>query len=234
MKSEHSNYVKYYTVTRRVYKMVLSCVLQITSEHYYSCELTRKIPVRVSIITINGDSGFGIIEPLDGSEQSVRRYVSELKKSSSTKEVEVTYRSPEGYWTRVVHELKDPSIYDTILQSGCMSNLPIKIEKGIQNHTVLFPSQEKLRKLLQLLKSRFTNVSIKMIRSTPITLSRVSLTKKQAEAFRLVFDSGYYSIPRQSQLSELSGKLGIKRVALQERLRRAELQIMRAYAKDQF
>ena len=59
-------------------------------------------------------------------------------------------------------------------------------------------------------------------------------TKKQAEAFRLVFDSGYYSIPRQSHLSELGEKLGIKRVALQERLRRAELQIMSAYAKDLF
>ncbi|MHA1575796.1 MAG: helix-turn-helix domain-containing protein [Candidatus Thorarchaeota archaeon] len=214
--------------------MVLSCILQITSEHYYSCELTRKIPVRVSIITINGDSGFGIVEPLDGNEQSVKRYVAELEKSSSTKEVEVTYRSPEGYWTRVVHELNDPSIYDTILQSGCMSNLPIKVENGIQSHTVLYPSQEKLRNLMHLLKSRFTNVSIKNIRSTPVALSRVSLTKKQAEAFRLVFDSGYYSIPRQSHLSELCEKLGIKRVALQERLRRAELQIMSAYAKDLF
>lgn len=214
--------------------MVLSCILQISSEHYYSCELTRKIPVRVSIVTIDGDSGFGIVEPLDGNEKSVKRYVSELEKSSSTKEVEVTYSSPNGYWTRVVHKLDSPSIYATILQSGCMTNLPIIIEKGIQSHTVLFPSQEKLRGLLYLLRTRYTNVSIKKIRSVPIGLSRVSLTKKQEEAFRLVFNSGYYSIPRQSHLEELSGQLDIKRVALQERLRRAELQIMTAYAENLF
>lgn len=214
--------------------MVLSCILQISSEHYYSCELTRKIPVRVSIVTIDGDSGFGIVEPLDGNEQSVKRYVAELGKSSSTKEVEVTYRSPNGYWTRVVHELDSPSIYATILQSGCMTNLPIIIENGIQNHMVLFPSREKLRNLLHLLRTRYTSVSIKKMRSVPIGLSRVSLTKKQEEAFRLVFDSGYYSIPRQSHLEELSGKLDIKRVALQERLRRAELKIMSAYAENIF
>ena len=132
--------------------MVLSCILQISSEHYYSCELTRKIPVRVSIVTIDGDSGFGIVEPLDGNEQSVKRYVAELEKSSSTKEVEVTYSSPNGYWTRVVHELDSPSIYATILQSGCMTNLPIIIENGIQSHTVLFPSREKLRSLLEVPK----------------------------------------------------------------------------------
>ena len=214
--------------------MVLSCILQISSEHYYSCVLTQKIPVRVSIVTIDGDSGFGIVEPLDGDEQSVKRYVAELEKSPSTKEVEVTYSSPNGYWTRVVHELDSPSIYATILQSGCMTNLPIIIENGIQNHMVLFPSRDKLRSLLHLLRTRFTNVSIKKIRSIPIGLSKVSLTKKQEEAFKLVFNSGYYSIPRQSHLEELSGKLDIKRVALQERLRRAELQIMTAYAEKLF
>ena len=169
--------------------MVLNCILQISSEHYYSCKLTQNIPVRVSIVTINGDTGFGIVESLDGNEDSVKMYIMELERSSSTKEVEITYKSPDGYWTRVVHELETPSIYDTILHSGCMTNLPITIENGIQSHMVLAPSREKLRDLLHLLRSRFTTVSIKKLRSTPVGLSRVFLTKKQDEAFRLVFNS---------------------------------------------
>lgn len=214
--------------------MVLQCILQISSEHYYSCDLTGKLPVRVSIVTVNGNTGFGIVEPLDGNEENIQQYLKELKQSPSIEEVDVTYRSPQGYWTRVVHKLGNPSIYETILQSGCMTNLPIIVEGGVQEHHVLFPSREKLRDLLHLLRSRFTSVSIKQLKSLPIGLSKVSLTSKQNEAFVLAFEAGYYSIPRKSSITELCGDLGIKRVAMQERLKRAELRILSAYAINKF
>ena len=47
--------------------------LQISSENYYSCEITRKIPVRVSIVAIQLPEGYGYIEPMKvGDEESLK------------------------------------------------------------------------------------------------------------------------------------------------------------------
>ena len=212
--------------------MVLECLLQITAENYYSCELTDKIPVRVSIMTINGDTGFGVIEPVQGVESHIAEYVDQLKDDEDISEVEVTYKSSEAYWTRVVHQLEGPSIYETILSSGCMSRLPIIIQNGVQKHTVLAPSKNRVKEMLSLLRKRFSEVQLLRLRTTPYTKSKVRLTDKQSEALRLAHESGYYEIPRSVKIAELAKKLDISRVSMQERLRRAERDIMNAYALD--
>ncbi|MGY5854682.1 MAG: helix-turn-helix domain-containing protein [Candidatus Thorarchaeota archaeon] len=211
--------------------MVVQSTIQVSSEDYYSCVLTRKIPVRVSIVTIDGDTGLGILESIESNEKHLQRYMDELEASPSVVEAEVTYRSPDIYWTRVVHRMDRDSIYETILQSGCMTRLPIVIEGGVQNHVVLAPSRERLRNLLEQLRTRFTSVKIRRVQSTPTGTFHVSLTPKQKQAFNLAFQSGYYEIPRKSTLEELSKELGIKRVAMQERLRRAERHIMHEFAE---
>ncbi|MGV9102623.1 MAG: hypothetical protein ACOC3C_00715, partial [Candidatus Thorarchaeota archaeon] len=71
----------------------------ISARDYYSCELTSKIPVRVLIVTINGPTGFGIVESLKGEEESIEEYVEALHLSKSITEVSVTYRSSTAYWT---------------------------------------------------------------------------------------------------------------------------------------
>jgi len=209
--------------------MVVQCIIEVSSEHYYSCELTQKIPVRVSIIAINGDTGFGILEPLEGAEPSIQMYVEHLRESSSIVSVDVTYRSPKTYWTRVVHKMNGLSIHDTILQEGCMSFLPIIVERGFQIHTVLAPSREILSNLLHALRKQFTRVKIRRIKTTPTGLSQEILTEKQKEAISLAFKLGYYSIPRKYKIEDLAVKLKIRRVAMQERLRRAELRIFTSY-----
>ena len=65
--------------------MVINCVIEIGSEDYYSCDLTKKIPVRVSILTINGNTGFGVVETLDGNEESCQQYVYDLRKIHYTR-----------------------------------------------------------------------------------------------------------------------------------------------------
>ncbi|TFG12638.1 hypothetical protein EU537_08730 [Candidatus Thorarchaeota archaeon] len=212
--------------------MVLECLLQISAENYYSCELTSRIPVRVSIMTINGDAGFGVIEPLQAMESHIIEYVEQLKANDNIREVEVTYKSTEAYWTRVVHHLEGPSIHDTVLHTGCMSRLPIIIQDGIQKHTVLAPSRKKVKEMLDLLRARFSEVQLLRLRTTPYPKSTVTLTDKQTEAFRLAYKSGYYAIPRHVKIIELADQLDISRVAMQERLRRVERNIMKAYADD--
>ncbi len=204
--------------------------IQISSDDYYSCELTKKIPVKVSIVAIRLPEGFGILEALNGGEETIKAYIDECEASDSIQECEIMFSSPTVYWTRTVHKLDYPSIYETVLESGNMSLLPIIISNGIQFHTVISPSRDTLKELLRTLKYRFTRVRIVSLSSTPFSPSEV-LTMKQLEAFKLAFFNGYYEIPRRSNLAELAKHLGIKRVAMQERLRRAELRILTDYTQ---
>ena len=211
---------------------MIQAAVQISSEGYYSCDLTRIIPVRVTIVTINGPVGFGIIESLNGNEKALKQYIRKMKKSRNVISIETTYKSQEAYWTRAVHEVGGQSIYETVLQSGCMTQLPIIIEGGVQNHIILAPSRSSFSDLLKILRSRFEVVKIRRLRSTVTSTSQSTLTQKQVDALRLAIHSGYYEIPRKIYIETLAEKLGIKRVAMQERLRRAEKAIITEFAEE--
>jgi predicted DNA binding protein len=158
--------------------------------------------------------------------------VNALTASKSVLEFEITYKSQEVYWTRIIHKLDFPSIYETVLESGNMSLLPITIMKGVQFHTVLSPSRNSLKNLLEILKTRFTAVKILSLHSEPLKSKMNLLTQKQLEAFTLAFNQGYYRMPRHVRIEDLAKKLGVKRVAVQERLRRAELRIFTEFVRD--
>ena len=211
---------------------VIQAKVLISTEDYYTCDITRTIPVRVTITTINGPVGFGIIEALDGGEESIKQYVSAMKASSSVVEIEITYQSPTVYWTRVVIQPDTPSIYETVLESSCMTRLPVIIQRGVQEHTILAPSREAFRDMLNSLKARFSQVRLRHVRSFASTLPKHRLTVKQMEAMIVAFSSGYYDIPRGITVTEMSERLGIRRVAMQERLRRAERTIITDFVED--
>jgi predicted DNA binding protein len=211
---------------------VIYTYLQISSKDYYLCELTKKIPVKITIVTIQLPEGYAYIEALEGGEKTIKAYIDSQKSSPNIPEFEITYKSPSVYWTRAVHQLDYPSIYETVLESGNMALLPITVVKGIQYHRVLSPTRSSLRNLLKILKNRFTTVKILSLSTTPYKPVKSLLTSKQLTAFKLAYDKGYYQIPRRIKVEELAETLGIKRSAMQERLRRAELQIVSEYAKS--
>jgi predicted DNA binding protein len=112
-----------------------------------------------------------------------------------------------------------------------MTRLPIFVESGYQKHVILAPSNLQLSILLKELRSKFTEVRIMRVTKIPSGVSYSPLTEKQQNAFKLAYDSGYFEMPRRCKLSELADKLGIKRVAMQERLRRAEIKIVREFVE---
>jgi predicted DNA binding protein len=211
---------------------MIEAKLEITAEGYYSCDLTRKIPVRVDLISINGPLGFGIIQSLNGEEKTLTNYVRGLRQSPSIVEVRVTHKTPEQYWTEVTHKLKSKSIHETILESGCMSRFPIVIQGGTQIHHLLAPDQDAFRLAFNTLRSRFSKVSVLNVRRSPRGSLGPGLTHKQLDAIKLAISNGYYDIPRGSEINTLAKKLKIKRVAMQERLRRAERTIMQKFAEE--
>jgi len=211
---------------------MIEAILQIFSENYYSCELTKNIPVRINLVSINGPEGFGIIESLDGTEAPLRKYLRFMKRSSSILEIEITHKSNLQYWTRAVHRVDGPSIHETVLENGCMTRLPIIISKGSQYHTILAPSQQEFSQVFDNLKERFTSVKIERVRRYPGGILTPLLTLKQIDAVRLAYTRGYYEIPRKCEVQEIAKELGIKRVAMQERLRRAEKIIMKDFVQE--
>jgi len=181
-------------------------------------------------VAINGPEGFGIIESLDGTENPLKKYARSMKRSKSIIEFEVTHRSETQYWTRARHFMKDKSILETVLESGCMTKLPIIIANGKQTHTIFAPTHIEFSRMFDNLKRRFTSVELERLRRYPSSISNPLLTKKQEQAFRIAWMRGYYEIPRKSEVESLASKIGIKRVAFQERLRRAERAIVREFA----
>ena len=207
--------------------------LIIGSEDYYSSVLTKKYQVRVTLLAINNDLGFGFIEALNGEETEIVNYITEMKAYSHLIEMEITHKSPGLYWTRALHKPNINSIYTTILESGNMTQLPIILENGLQSHNVLSPDAQSFRHLLKLLKSRFSVVDLKSSSSIPTSTGLPSLdailTKKQIQIFVASWEMGYYEIPRKITLEQIAETLGVKRVTAQERLRRAEKRIMQNY-----
>ena len=211
---------------------MITTKLLISEPDYYSCELTKKFPIKVTLIAINGNTGFGINESLNSNEDTLQDYISELKKNPSVINVDITYKAPFLCWTRLVHKLKKPSIYETILLNNSMSLLPIIIENGTQSHTVLSPSKNDFKTLHSKLKKSFSIVSIKQLSTTPLNSNLNVLTGKQASAIKVAYNSGYYNIPRVKTALELSDQIGISRVTFQERLRRAEKRIVEYYLQE--
>ena len=199
--------------------------IDIRAENYYSCEITRSLPIRISLVAINGPVGFGIIEALDGNEETLKEYVKKMTASSNITSFKITHQESTLYWTRAEHEMKHKSIHETILEAGAMTRLPIVIEDGVQRHLVLAPSQDTFRTTIDVLKDRFEEVRIRKVTHMPGSTVSTGLTDKQGMAFKLAHEAGYYEIPRRITLETLSRRLGIKRVALQERLRRVERKV---------
>ncbi|NPD88770.1 MAG: hypothetical protein HGN29_08590 [Asgard group archaeon] len=205
--------------------------IAISSKNYYSCEITEKIPLKISILAINGPEGLGTIEALDRKEETLKEYVSQMKQSEQIVNIEITHRTPHIYWNKVKHRLDYPSIHETILESGSMTILPIVIENGVQYHNILSPSSTNFRNLLSKLKKRYTDINIRALSSKPTETVQDLLTDKQFETLMLAYKRGYYEIPHRCTIADIADELGIKRVACQERIRRAEQRIIDYYVK---
>jgi predicted DNA binding protein len=208
---------------------MIQTLLEISPRGYSTCEITRKIPVKVTIVAIQYPVGYGYLEALSGREKSIKEYIESLNELKHVQEYEVIFSSPSVYWTRSVFTQDYSSIYKTVLDLGSMPILPITISSGTQYYTILSPSSELLKILLIGLKKKFTSVEIKSLSSIPFKSKESILTRKQLDTFKLAFDQGYYRIPKDLTLNDLAQKLGIKRTSMQERLKRAEKRILTDY-----
>ena len=55
--------------------------IAISTEKYYSCEVSKKLPVRISVLAVNGPEGLGFVEALDKKKETLDEFIKLMKKS---------------------------------------------------------------------------------------------------------------------------------------------------------
>jgi predicted DNA binding protein len=88
---------------------------------------------------------------------------------------------------------------------------------------VLYPTRDSLSATYDFCEENGLTFEVETIREmdgNPV--GRYGLTEKQYEALRLATERGYFSVPREIDVSDLADELDISHQALSERLRRAQ------------
>ncbi len=83
------------------------------------------------------------------------------------------------------------------------------------------PDTEAFARFHRLCGERGVGIDVRQVRSRAgESTNRDALTEKQREALGLAFESGYFSVPRGTTLTDLAERLDISRQAFSRRLRR--------------
>ncbi|MBI5228009.1 helix-turn-helix domain-containing protein [Candidatus Micrarchaeota archaeon] len=118
--------------------------------------------------------------------------------------------------------------YDAVLQSGCVISSPCYSRDGYEGYKIFAQEPNNIKKLLSELEQigEVKMFATKNCQTKFSKNSKFSLTKKQKQAVASAISLGYYEWPKKVNLEELAGRLGVKRRALQENLRKAEAKIL--------
>lgn len=111
-----------------------------------------------------------------------------------------------------------PSIVETggtVLTATCSD--------GTWRVKLRYTDRDKVSETIDRLTKNGMQVTLTAIRTiSPEDVSEVGLTEEQLEALELAIEHGYFEIPRQISLQDLSKELDISHQSLSERLRRAQ------------
>ena len=109
-----------------------------------------------------------------------------------------------------------------------------QIERNASLHLVLeVDDHEALTQLLQLVRdsdvtARTENIlQAGLSAQTSVTIDLDILTAKQRKTLELALDAGYYERPREVDLTYLASELDISKSAVSQRLRTAEMKLIR-------
>jgi predicted DNA binding protein len=89
------------------------------------------------------------------------------------------------------------------------------------------PDTEEFARFHRRCNERDISIDVRRVRSDgPASDERSRVTGKQRQAMELAFDRGYFSVPRETTLSELGEAVGISRQAFSRRLRRGTYNLL--------
>jgi len=134
-----------------------------------------------------------------------------LSNNGSTALIEVSWRAPK-------------TSYDAVLGSGCSIASSCYAKDGYETYSLFAKTPNQIKKLLDEM-SQIGQTKVFSLKNEQKNSGSYGLTPKQRQAIVSAISMGYYEWPKKANLEELAAKLGIKRRALQENLRKAESKV---------
>lgn len=209
------------------------CHGSISTEKFPGITLTQLSPV-VQLSKPGTEVTYQILWGIEaGSKSELDEYLKFLKGMKHTKKIEIVQRTDSSAMIFYMTRAKS-SMYDKIVHSRGILINPVTTEKGLENLSVLTPTSKDMESLMKEVGDvgQFKVASIRDYKP-----ENPEVTKKQKETIAAALRMGYYEWPRKVTLDEMAKAIGIKRRALQERLRRAERkllpQLLKKYVGDE-
>jgi predicted DNA binding protein len=144
-----------------------------------------------------------------------------LSKDESVRSAELIERS-DNRWLYRIDWTDEISFIDYLLSEENATIIDASGARNAWTLSVRFPERDSLSRAFDYCTERGVSPSVLSIRDTDSGRGgSFGLTDRQFEALGTAYESGYYEIPRRTDLSELAEKLGISHQALSERIRRA-------------
>lgn len=122
----------------------------------------------------------------------------------------------------------DFSAYKDFFDNNCIPFPDITINEGIEELRIFSFSKKRLSDSIKKFGESLNDFRI--IEKIELASGIPSLTAGEKEAFDLALRKGYFEIPRKQNLEELADELGIKKSAINERLRKAQKKILQSAA----
>lgn len=125
-------------------------------------------------------------------------------------------------------------VEDCIRNYGCSIVWPALFSEGREFFTIIAPSRDRLRHLMERLKE-FGGAELRAVSDiapTDLTLSvnlggvAGSLTSRQLAVLTKAVEAGYYDAPRRVSSEQLADAFGIARTTFEEHLRKAEAKVL--------
>jgi predicted DNA binding protein len=161
---------------------------------------------------------------------SLERYLSGIKLLRDVYSMEVLQKGKlKALFMLRVKSPGSPS--EMILKKGAIMTEPVVLDKGYEIYSVVSAEPSNIVKLLEELED-VGEVKILRIGESRMEPTPLRLTDKQLLAIKTALSSEYYSWPRKVTLEELARKIGMKRRAFQENLRKAEAKVFPEFIKE--
>jgi hypothetical protein len=157
-----------------------------------------------------------------GNAEEIARWLDQWLPLSNTLEPGVAPKSLEATFAEL------PAPWDWLLEDGCVGTLVVTPEGTLS--LVVKHQPKQVQAYIEGLRTRLGPEQVRVrTHYGHDSISRVEVTKRQAEVISLAVALGYYEVPRRLDLRTLAKKLNLSLGATSELMRRGEATIIASY-----
>jgi predicted DNA binding protein len=192
------------------------------------------------VISISGADKHGVYHINEFRSPDIEKFIEHVSKHKGVKKLDVLMKDKNK---AIVRLLTSKSMFvDSVGKTGCVVLPFTGTIHETDYYTLLIPTQKSFDKLNELLEGKFDfklkskhflkpkeELALDTFNTTGfLRLAEATnmLTKKQADAFELACNRGYYSRPKKVNLEDLGHEFGISKPAYAELLSKAESKLL--------